>query len=621
MGKNCFRDNFGVEWAHKMDDVELIKSKINVVDLISEYLPLKKSGINFKASCPFHQEKTPSFMVSPERQIWHCFGCQKGGDVFKFLMEKEGWDFKESLEFLAQKTGVTLKRGKREEGRGESDRLFEVNQKAAQFYHYLLTEHKVGKKALDYLLNRGLILETLKQFKLGYAPQNWEILVKFLNKRGFEMRVLIDSGLAVVSNRGGYDRFRGRIMFPLCDSRGRVLGFSGRVLGDELPKYINTPQTRIFDKSRFLFGLNLSKGQIKEKNEAIIVEGEMDFLMSYQAGVKNIVASKGTALTEAQVDELKKYASTILLCFDTDLAGDAASRRGIEIADKAGLNIKVIEFDKAMPAGRQAKDPAELIKKDIKLWEKAVEEAVPIYDYYLKSVENRFNPKVASGKRQIFAELLPIWSKISDSITREHYIEKLAALVQVKEDFVREELEKYRSSEGPKNFRKALNIPSDVISPPAKNITFDRREMLEQYLIALLLHQPSDLIYIPNFPETLFTQEEYKQIYVLLVLFLDSISFKSRSFKITEFIKTLPEEFIDLVDRLNLLEIDVKLQDAYIWQRETDLVVSELKKMLIKASLEKLSLQIKNAQEFGKMETLETLNRRFRDLSVKLKNL
>ncbi|MBI2593254.1 DNA primase [Candidatus Daviesbacteria bacterium] len=597
-----------------MDDIELIKSKINVVDLISEYLPLKKSGINFKANCPFHQEKTPSFMVSPERQIWHCFGCQRGGDCFKFLMEKEGWDFKESLEFLAQKTGVTLKRGKSDQGKGINDRLFEANEKTVQFYHYLLTEHKLGKKALDYLLNRGLTLETLKQFKLGYAPQNWEILVKFLNKRGFEMKVLIDCGLAVVSNRGGYDRFRGRIMFPLCDSRGRVLGFSGRVLGDELPKYINTPQTRIFDKSRFLFGLNLSKGQIKEKNEAIIVEGEMDFLMSFQSGVKNIVASKGTALTEAQVDELKKYASSIMLCFDTDLAGDAASRRGIEIADKAGLNIKVIEFDKA-------KDPAELIKKDIQLWEKAVEEAVPIYDYYLKSVENRFNPKEASGKRQIFAELLPIWSKISDSITREHYIEKLAALVQVKEDFVREEMEKHKSFGGPKKYIQALNTSREVISAPTRNITFDRREMLEQYLIALLLHQPSDLVYIPNFPETLFTQEELKQIYVLLVLFLDSISFKSRSFKITEFIKTLPEEFIDLVDRLNLLEIDTKLQDAYIWQRETDLVVSELKKMLIKASLEKLSLQIKNAQEFGKDDSLETLNRRFRDLSVKLKNL
>lgn len=599
-----------------MDDIELIKSKINVVDLISEYLPLKKSGINFKANCPFHQEKSPSFMVSPERQIWHCFGCQKGGDCFKFLMEKEGVEFKDALEILAQKAGVTLKKtGKPKDN--YTERLFEANQKAVQFYNYLLTEHKLGKKALDYLLARGLTLETIKLFSLGYAPQNWEILVKFLEKRGFEGKILIDSGLAVASARGGYDRFRGRIMFPLCDVRGRILGFSGRVLGDELPKYINTPQTKIFDKGKFLLGLNLSKGSIKEKNEAIIVEGEMDFLMSFQSGVKNVVASKGTALTQAQVEELKKYAQTILLCFDTDLAGDAASRRGIEIADKAGLNIKVIEFE-------IVKDPAELIKKDIKLWEKAVGAAIPVYDYYLKSVELRFDPKQASGKRSILEELLPIWSKISDPITREHYIEKLSAFLLVKDDFVRNEIEKYGKTTSSEAYKNLSFVKSQAdIEKPLEKIkpSFDRREMLEQYLIALLLHEPSDLIYIPNFPETLFTREEYKHIFVLLVLFLDSISFKSQSFKITEFIKTLPPEFVDLVDRLYLLEIDDKLRDSHTWQRETDLVVAELKKMLIKSSLEKLTLQIKNAQEFGKMENLEILNRRFRDLSVKLKNL
>lgn len=595
-----------------MDDIELIKSKINVVDLISEYLSLKKSGINFKANCPFHQEKSPSFMVSPERQIWRCFGCGKGGDVYKFLMEKEGFEFKDALEILAQKAGVTLKKtGKPKDN--TIDRLYEINQKAAQFYNYLLIENKVGKKALEYLLYRGLTLETIKEFNLGYAPQNWETLVKFLRKRGFNQQELIDSGLIVPSSQGGYDRFRGRMMFPLSDTRGRVLGFSGRVLGDELPKYINTPQTKIFDKGKFLLGLNLSKGAIKEKSEAIIVEGEMDFLMSYQAGVKNIIASKGTALTEAQVEELKKYASTILLCFDTDFAGDAAARRGIEIADKALLNIKVVEFV-------SAKDPAELIKTDPQLWKRAVSEAIPIYDYYLKSVAGRFNPKEASGKRGIFAELLPVWSKISDPITREHYIEKLAAFLQVKEDFVRDGLEKYSRLPVLPKQAQALEVNKESGGLKIKP-SFDRREMLEQYLIALLLRQPADLVYIPNFPETLFTQEELKQVYVLLVLFLDSISFKSREFRIGEFIKNMPPEYIDLIDRLILLEIDEKLSDRFTWQKEVDLVISELKKMLIKTSLEKLSLQIKNAQEFGKDESLEVLNRRFRDLSVKLKNL
>lgn len=611
------RESFTVFWS------EVIQQKYNAIYYQpdgSEYwlLPITKL-VEQEYVGPVHNfsvEKDHSYIATN----FAVANCQKGGDIFKFLMEKESLEFKDALEILAQKAGVTLKRGTRDKGQG--DRLFEVNQKAAQFYNYLLTENKVGKTALEYLLKRGLTPETIKEFSIGYAPQNWETLVRFLRKRGFKNEEMVEAGLAVASAKGGYDRFRGRVMFPLVDPRGRVLAFSGRVLGSELPKYINTPQTRLFDKGRFLLGLNLTKGAIKEKGEAIIVEGEMDFLMSYQAGVKNIIASKGTALTENQVEEIKKYAATILLCFDTDLAGDAAARRGIEIADKAGLNIKVIDFE-------GVKDPAELIKSNPEDWKKAVDEAIPIYDYYLKSAESRFNPKQATGKKQIFNELLPIWNRISDPITREHYIERLAAFLSVKEEFVRGELDKYQKSLNVSTYKPGLalrqkpEIPVETQESDGipEKIIYDRREMLERYLIALLLHQPVDLNYVPNLPETLFTHEELKQVYVLLVLFLDSIAFKSQSFKITEFIMTLPADFIELVDELYLLEVDEKLKERAAWQKELDLVVSELKKMLIKSSLEKLSLQIKNAQEFEKDTNLETLTKRFRDLSVKLKNL
>lgn len=536
--------------------------------------------------------------------------CDKGGDIFKFVMEKEGLDFPESLELLAQKAGVTLKKSKRE--KNTTDRLYEINLKAAQFFHYLLIKHKIGQKALKYLTLRGLTDKTISEFNLGYAPQNWETLTNFLKKRGFSTLEIVESGLGVASQRGCYDRFRGRIMFPLIDVRNRVLGFSGRVLDSSEPKYINSPQTPIFDKKSFLLGLHLTKSQIKEEKSAIVVEGEMDLLMSYQVGVKNIVASKGTALTVEQIDLLKKYAQTILLCFDTDLAGDAASRRGIELADQAGLNIKVIQFE-------GSKDPAELSLKDPKGWEKAVKEAVPIYDYYLTSIGGRFNLKDASSKSAIMSELLPIWKKITDPIVKGHYIQKLAAYLQVKDDFLRKELDELQT--GVKipvlsNDKKELVKPKNQVQIPR-----DRRKLLEEYLISLLLHLPKDHTYIPNFPETLFTQEEYKQTYVLLVLFLDSISFKGRAFKIAEFIKTLPEQLIPLTDRLYLTPIDEKLEEASFWQKEVEMVVSELKKMLIKSSLEKLSLQIKNAQEFDKLEVLEALNKRFRDLSVKLKNL
>lgn len=590
-----------------MDDLDLIRQKINIVDLIQEYLPLKRAGVNFKAPCPFHNEKTPSFVVSPERGIWHCFGCGKGGDIFKFLMEKEGIEFPEALEILAKKAGIVLKRGsKGTGGTGKRARLLEVNQKAAEFFHYILTKHPLGKNAREYLVKRGLTKETVETFNLGYAPNSWENLTKFLLKRKFTIEEITEVGLAVPSKQNGYDRFRGRIIFPLTDVKGGIIGFAGRILGKGEPKYINTPQTPIFDKGNFLFGLNLSKGEIRNKNQAILVEGEMDMILSFQSGVGNVVASKGTALTVGQIDLIKKYTDSILLCFDKDLAGDSASRRGIEIADQAGLNIKVIKLE-------EGKDPAELALKKVEAWKKAVEDAEPIYDYYLQSASLRYDPKLAEGKRRIAAELVPIWSKIADPLTREHYTQKLAALLGVPEEMIRKEMLRGNS---PKVF-----VPQPGPKAPLEVAIRTRRELLEEYLLALLLRIPADITFVPTFPETLFISETYRSLYVLLVLYLDSISFKGKAFEINEFVKTLPPELVNLVDRLYLVEIDDKLANSRIWVKEVERTAEDLKKALIRSSLEKLSAQIKSAEMFGKIELLETLNKRFRDLSVKLKSL
>ncbi|MDP3732901.1 MAG: DNA primase, partial [Candidatus Daviesbacteria bacterium] len=418
-----------------MDDRDLIKQKINIVDLVQEYLPLKKAGINFKAPCPFHSEKTPSFIVSPERQIFKCFGCQKGGDIFTFLMEKEGMEFKEALEMLAKKAGVTLKQGESGKGKGIKDRLFEVNLKAQEFFHYLLTKHSLGKKPLEYLKNRGLRGESIETFGLGYAPNSWESLTKFLLKRGFNVSEITTAGLGVASKSSCYDRFRGRITFPLIDAKDKLRGFSGRVLNNAEPKYINTPQTPIFDKGNMLFGLNFAKTEIRSKNEAILVEGEMDVILSHQMGVKNVVASKGTALTEGQIDLVKKYSQNMLLCFDMDLAGDSASRRGIEMIDKAGFNIKVISLS-------EGKDAAEVIKTDIKLWQNAIKDATAIYDYYLQSVSGRFDLKNPVHLRQIRDELVPVWAKISDDLLRDHYIQKLSNFLKIDDTVLRQAVEK-----------------------------------------------------------------------------------------------------------------------------------------------------------------------------------
>lgn len=597
-----------LEYCKPMDELELIKQKINITDLIGEYLSLKKAGANFKALCPFHNEKTPSFMVSPERGIWHCFGCQKGGDHFKFLMEKEGIEFKEALDILAKKAGVVLKKSAPK--KDSKDRLYEVNLKAQEFFHHILTKHTLGKKALEYLKKRGITDETIEGFGIGYAPNSWESLTKFLLKRGFSVYEIINAGLGVASRASCYDRFRGRIIFPLIDAKDRLIGFSGRVIYNTEPKYINTPQTPIFDKSNYLFAINLAKGEIRGKKEAVLVEGEMDVILSHQAGFKNAVASKGTALTLGQIELLKKYTQNLSLCFDMDLAGDSASRRGIEIADKAGMNLKVIQIP-------QGKDPAELILTDSKFWEKAIKEAMPIYDYYLKSCAVRYNLKDPADIKQLSGELIPVWAKITDDFVREHYTQKLATLLKTDEKVLREAINKGRRGENRTYTEVLKQSRKDDFVTGARS----RREILEEYLIALLLRLPKDHTYVPTFPETLFLAERWRQIYVMLVLYLDSISFKGRSFEVNEFITGLPKELVEEIDRLYLTELDSKLSDKGAWQKEVDGVISELKKALIKASLEKLSYEIKNAEEFGKIETLETLNKRFRDLSVKLKNL
>jgi len=336
----------------------------------------------------------------------------------------------------------------------------------------------------------------------------------------------------------------------------------------------------------------------------------MDVIMSHQAGFRNVVASKGTALTEGQVNLIKKFTENLSLCFDMDIAGDSASRRGIEIAEKAGLNIKVIELT-------SGKDAAEVVKEDPGLWEKAVADAVPIYDYYLTSTAKRYDVKNPVDLKKIGMELIPIWAKIPDDLVRERYIQKLASFLRTDEKALRETIDKEKRF-GQKSFTEVFHPKVGVDNIVSQR---SRRELLEEYLIALLLHPPKDYIFVPTFLETLFLRETFRQIYVLLVLYLDSISFKSKAFSINDFSSDFPKDLLTEVDRLYLTELDDKLNSSKAWQKEVDGVTSELKKALIKASLERLALEIRNAQEFGKMEIVESLNKRFRDLSVKLKNL
>ncbi|MBI2012765.1 DNA primase [Candidatus Curtissbacteria bacterium] len=432
-----------------MDQVDEVKSKVDIVEIISSYLPLRKAGRNFAALCPFHSEKTPSFMVSPERQVFKCFGCSEAGDVFTFLEKMEGWDFRETLEELAKRVGVKLTYTG---GFGKTkikDKLVEINNLVAKFYAHVLNKHPLGETARKYLKRRGIRKNIWEKFGLGYAPGGWENALNFLTKRGLALEDVATAGLLVSRDAGRqsyYDRFRERLIFPLKDSRGTILGFSGRIIEPETlrrgsvqarneAKYVNSPETPIFTKGSILFGLDVARGAIRDKGEAILVEGEFDVLSSASAGVQNVIASKGTALTDRQVAIVGRICENVVLCFDTDLAGDAAARRGIELLDLAGVNIRVATL------GRY-KDPDEFAQKDPTGFAKAIRGAGGVYDYLIDSAAERHDPHDPVGKKKIGKEIMPTLARISDDLVRAHYIEKLAKLLDLEATLVASAIEK-----------------------------------------------------------------------------------------------------------------------------------------------------------------------------------
>ena len=368
-----------------MSTVDEVKQKLDIVEVIGQYVKLTKAGRNFKAVCPFHNEKTASFYVFPERQSWHCFGaCSTGGDVFTFVMKKEGLDFGETLRLLADKVGVSLpshiEPGPRKD---EKEKLFQANEAAAQYYHNLLVNSPAGEKAKNYLLGRGLTVKTINDFQLGVSPNAWEMLMMYLLEKGFSESELLDAGLILKTEEGKtHDRFHNRLMFPIRDNRGRTTGFSGRVLDDSLPKYMNSPQTAIFDKSGTIYGIDMAGSAIRSKDMAVIVEGYMDVIVAHQYGFNNVVASMGTAITEKHIAILKKLTKNIALALDPDAAGEEAMLRCVEYENSLNNEIKVI----ILPSG---KDPDEVIKEDSKLWQAAVEKAVPVIDYTIDMTVSR----------------------------------------------------------------------------------------------------------------------------------------------------------------------------------------------------------------------------------------
>lgn len=407
-----------------MDAVAEVKGRLNIEDVISEYVQLKRSGRNFKGISPFTNEKTASFMVSPEKQIWHDFSSGKGGDMFSFIMEVEGLDFKAALELLARKAGVDLEqfKGSGDSGRSKlKGRALEALELAAKFYQKQLS---VNRSALEYLLkDRQLSKETLLTWRLGYSPNTGRALTDFLTKNGFTTDEIKVAGLAVERSRRPVDMFRGRIMIPLADAQGSVIGFTARLLADEpdAPKYINTPQTIAYDKSRHVFGLHLAKESIRKEKIVVVVEGNMDVIGSHQVGVTNVVASAGTAMTEMHLRQLKRFTGDIRLCFDADRAGIAATERVIPLAQKTEVSLKIVTI-----AG--AKDPDELARKDVEAWRKSIGTATYAADWLIDRYKGEIDLKTAEGKRIFTDAVLTTIRRLRDPVEQEHYLKKVAEL-------------------------------------------------------------------------------------------------------------------------------------------------------------------------------------------------
>jgi DNA primase len=466
-----------------MSVVDDIKQRLDIVEVVGQYVQLQKAGRNFKALCPFHSERAPSFFVSPERQSWHCFGaCGTGGDIFSFVMKKENVEFGEALRLLAERAGVTLVE-RRPEEEAARDRLREANQTAARFYHGLLLSTEAGQGARRYLEERGLDLKTIQDFQLGCSPSGWESLCQHLRERGYGDEEMVAAGLAIEGERGLRDLFHQRIMFPIADMRGRVVGFGGRSLpieGQEegQPKYLNTPQTAIFDKGSLLYGLDKAREHIRQQGLIVIVEGYMDAIAAHQHGFANVVASMGTALTERQVRSVKRFSRDLVLALDADTAGQEATLRAVEYQDILGRDIRVI----ILPEGR---DPDQMIRSDPEGWSVLLANAQPLLDYKFEAVSSALDLSQPRQRSQAVEELLPLVAAIGDAVVQAHYLQRLARLAQVREEVLHQMLVRQGRRQG-RVKEASVSLSGEGTLRVAGSLVSGQ----EQFCLALLLRYP-----------------------------------------------------------------------------------------------------------------------------------
>lgn len=584
-----------------MDQVAEIRDKIDLAALIGEYVPLKKAGRNFKAPCPFHNEKSPSFVVSPERQIWHCFGCGKGGDCYTFLIEYERLEFPEALRLLAKRVGVELQQRNAQSGlTSQKERLYQCNSLAKEFYHYVLMEHKVGEKAREYLKGRGITEAVMKTFMLGFSPITGTALTSYLTKKkGFTDEEVVAAGLAYQRGPKPQDFFWGRLMFPLIDHRDNVVGFSGRILdnNDKTSKYINTRETLIYHKGEHFYGISVTKDAIRRTNQAIIVEGEFDVISCFENGISNVVGVKGTALTENQVNLLARFAQKITFCFDGDKAGQEAIKRSLPIVEKRNITPTVIEI----PGG---KDPDESLKNEPGLFKKAVKEDSGIYDYLFKKVFSSIDADSAEGKKQIADTLLPFLAEIRNEIIKEHFIRKLSTDLGTSYESIMKEMNRLKRKEAP--------VVEKVESKEKKS----KEEVLEEYLFALIIQHQKPIIMAQKAVETIGTVFTQDRAYQKLLMHLQSAPLDGQ-FSTKGFGNSVPKELVPSYD-ISLLTSLPKFLDDKNYDEEIESVTRKLKLLYVQKKLKELATEIHQMEEDGQEEEANVLRQAYSDISSQL---
>jgi DNA primase len=581
--------------------IEEIKQRINIVEVVQEYMPLKKAGASWKGLCPFHSEKTPSFIVTEDRMRYHCFGCGEGGDVFTFLQKLEGYEFPEALKLLADRAGVQLpKRDPRISH--ERNLLSEINELASRFYQKVLTDSPQAETSRQYLDKRGLKSETIRAFGIGFAPDGWETLANFLSRRGYKDDDIISAGLALRStnNRGIYDRFRKRIMFTIANAHGQPIGFTGRLLPEDEKrpdaggKYVNTPETPLYHKGNVLYGLGLAKQEIKRLDLAVLVEGNMDVISSHQAGVQNVIAASGTALTDDQLQLLSRYTRRLAVAFDADAAGVAAAMKGIIPALRNGFIVKVI----VIPEGA-GKDPDDCVRKDPELWKKAIADSTDFMDFMLKIARSRFDLHSAEGKKACVDQVAPIIAEVADTVIRAHYMKELAEAVSLPEETIRGELARLAAK--PRRGETSANVAGrgETSARP-----LSRQRLLAERLLALYLrHQDVRKTVEERLKPEYLGEDDLRDLYAWA---LSSYNHDDKS-------SPAPREnrAPELAEILPLL-LDV--EPAAKPQEEIETILNNLASLHRQAVRERLGAEMRDAEKIGDVARIEEISRLFKEL-------